>query len=59
MEADKKDSGSSGFAPVSHLEERIAYRVGNKVTPRSYFLTKFIYLESDFVRTCVLLAEAL
>ncbi|KAL0672518.1 hypothetical protein Bca4012_000498 [Brassica carinata] len=31
MEADKKDSGNSGFAPVSHLEERIAYRVGNKV----------------------------
>lgn len=39
MEADKKESGNSGFAPVSHLEERIAYRVGNKVTPRSYFLT--------------------
>ncbi|CAF1696980.1 unnamed protein product [Brassica napus] len=31
MEADKKESGNSGFAPVSHLEERIAYRVGNKV----------------------------
>ncbi|KAL0842911.1 hypothetical protein Bca101_016156 [Brassica carinata] len=31
MEADRKDSGNAGFAPVSHPEERIAYRVGNKV----------------------------
>lgn len=35
MEADRKDSGNAGFAPVSHPEERIAYRVGNKVTLRS------------------------
>lgn len=35
MEADRKDSGNAGLAPVSHPEERVAYRVGNKVALKS------------------------
>lgn len=35
MEADRKaDNSNAGFGLVSHPEERITYRVGNKVTPQ-------------------------
>lgn len=57
MEADRKaDNGNAGFAPVCHPEERITYRVGNKVLHRSYIPTNFFCREIEFVCTQGLLA---
>jgi len=52
MEADRKaDNGNAGFSLVCHPEERITYRVGNKVLLRSYILPNFFCREIDFVCT--------
>lgn len=51
MEADRKaDSGKAGLALVSHPEERVTYRVGNKVTPQVLIPYKIIFLRIFIIR---------